>query len=249
FISKIMKSYIQNFGRPDIIHAHSALWGGEIALYISKVLKIPYVITEHSSIYARDLVKSWQEPYLRRIFENASLVIGVSSRLLEDISKYFNHKNFDSVLNVVDTDYFTLPTVKRKKDPFKFLSIALLSPKKGMDILIRAFYEAFRDVDDVVLEIGGDGPSRPILESLVKELKMEEKIKFLGMLDRYQVRENMWRANVFVLPSYYETFGVVLIEAMATGLPVIATRCGGPEDFVNPKEGSFVEKRECFRVS
>lgn len=249
YIPKLIKSYIQNLGKPDIVHAHSALWGGEIALCISKILKIPYVITEHSSAYARGLIKPWQETYLKRIFENASLVIGVSSKLLENISQYYTHKNSEVVPNVVDTDYFTLPPTRRKKCPFEFLSVALLTPIKGMEILIKAFYEAFREVDDVVLKIGGDGPSRPLLEKLVEELKMKERVKFLGMLDRYQVRENMWKANVFVLPSYYETFGVVLIEAMSTGLPVIATKCGGPEDFVNPMVGSLVEKGNVLELA
>lgn len=67
---------------------------------------------------------------------------------------------------------------KEKKDPFKF-PIALLTPKKGMDILIRAFYEAFRDVEEVVLEIGGDGPSRPI-RKLSKRTKNGGKDKVFG---------------------------------------------------------------------
>ena len=65
-------------------------------------------------------------------------------------------------------------------------------------------------------------------------------MRFLGLLDRDKVRETMWKANAFVLPSYFETFGVVLIEAMATGLPVISTKCGGPEDFITSDVGYLV---------
>ena len=111
---------------------------------------------------------------------------------------------------------------------------------KGHDHLLRAFATHFRGDPGVRLRIGGDGPERWRLEALAAELGLEKQIDFLGWLGRDQVVREMQHANVFVLPSRYETFGVVLIEALACGKPVIATRCGGPERIVHDGNGILV---------
>jgi len=69
-----------------------------------------------------------------------------------------------------------------------------------------------------------------------------EGVEFTGALSRSETRRQMWSANALVLPSEFETFGVVLIEALATGIPVIATRCGGPEEIVTPAEGVLINR-------
>jgi glycosyltransferase involved in cell wall biosynthesis len=114
--------------------------------------------------------------------------------------------------------------------------VGLFDAVKGTDVLLRAFAQAFAGRGDVVLEIGGGGPLEPSLRALAAELGIAGQTTFLGLLTRAQVREAMWRADAFVLPSHIETFGVVVIEAMATGLPVASTACGGPQDTVVPGE-------------
>ena len=79
------------------------------------------------------------------------------------------------------------------------------------------------------------------LEALVQEKALTEQVTFLGSLTREQVRQEVSEADAFVLSSEYETFGVVVIEALALGKPVIATRCGGPESIVVPSVGYLVE--------
>lgn len=133
--------------------------------------------------------------------------------------------------------------------PFRFLTVSLLSPHKRVDWLLRAFAQAFSQHDDVILEIGGDGEDRAALENLVRELAISERVRFLGRLDRAGVREAMQRANAFVLTSLFETFGIVLIEAMATGLPVVSTACGGPEDIVTPEVGLLVPTDQFDRLA
>jgi len=219
----------------------SQLFGGGLAaLYIYKCLNIPYIITEHSTIYARGLIKSWHQRYLKDIFQNAKMLIAVSSSLARLIEPYTSRKSIEVIPNVVNTMFFTLPLNPRAKKPFIFLTVALLTPKKGIDILIRAFASVFKNNSNVELWIGGDGPLRSQLEYLAKMLDVASQIRFLGLLDREKVKLAMWKANAFVLPSYFETFGVVLIEAMSTGLPIISTKCGGPEDFITPKVGYLV---------
>lgn len=93
------------------------------------------------------------------------------------------------------------------------------------------------------LKIGGDGPLRKQLESKAKDLEIERQVIFTGLLSREKVLREMKNCDVFVLSSTFETFGVVLIEALACGKPVVATKCGGPEDIVNSTNGYLVPKK------
>jgi glycosyltransferase involved in cell wall biosynthesis len=172
---------------------------------------------------------------------DASEVITVSGALRADLRRYAPDRKIHVIPNLVDTDYFTLPETPPEQKPFRFLTVASLKPVKGVDLLIQAFHRAFLEREDVVLEIAGEGPERCNLENLVRDLKISDHVCFSGLLTREQVRKCMWRSNVFVLASHVETFGVVLAEALATGLPVIATKCGGPEDFVDKETGFLVE--------
>lgn len=235
----LANAYISKFGRPDIIHAHS-ICGGIAANAISKRLGIPYVITEHSTDFARGLIEDWQVKDIKSAYNNSSSVVAVSNPLAKIIQPYVD-KPVKVIPNLINVDFFSLPEKPRTAVRFNFLALALLTPKKGLDVLIRSFAEAFREIENVFLEIGGDGPQRAELEELARDQKIASKVKFLGLLNPHEVREAMWRSNAFVLSSYVETFGVVCIEAMSTGLPVIATRCGGPEDFIDKNVGQVIE--------
>jgi glycosyltransferase involved in cell wall biosynthesis len=98
-----------------------------------------------------------------------------------------------------------------------------------------------RGVNSFEVVIGGDGQDREKLQQQVKELKLVERVHFLGALDRAQVKSEMQKCDVFVLPSLHETFGVVVGEAMACGKPVVVTRCGGPEFVVTEETGVLVD--------
>ncbi len=141
----------------------------------------------------------------------------------------------------VDDAYWTPPPTPRERSPFTFYAQAHLVPHKGFALLIRTFANCFRGTAQVRLIIGGDGAIRQDLESLAEGLGVRGQVKFVGALPRDAVRDAMRSANCFVLPSFAENFGVVLIEALATGLPVISTRCGGPEDIITPEVGVLLE--------
>ena len=115
-------------------------------------------------------------------------------------------------------------------------------PLKCFDILIRAFAELIQGgYTDIQLRILGRGDEKPGLEKLARDLNIEDKVIFAGRLSREAVRDELQAANCFVLASRFEAFGIVLIEAMATGLPVIATRSGGPENIIKPEYGYLVD--------
>lgn len=245
---RLFSKYIKKYGVPNIIHAHSVLWGGYTAMLLAKEYNIPFVLTEHSSSYAQGLIKDWEIPYIKATFEGADKLLAVSRPYVEILKKFTNGREIEVLPNFIDTNFFSYRE-KNKDKKFVFLVVAFLKPEKGIDILIKSFAEAFKGNQNIVLKIGGEGIHRKYLESLVDELNIRDQVMFLGELSREEVRGNLWQSNVFVLPSYFETFGVVLIEALSTGTPVISTNSGGQVDIVSPFVGKLVDPGDVHQLS
>jgi len=251
---KLFKLYETEEGKPDIIHAHSALLAGSLASHLKRKFDIPYLLTEHSNIYAMNKLKDSRRELATEAFQNASLNIAVSPQLGQTIKeKICADIQFKWIPNLV-SDYFEshitskeILAVKRQRLNFQsdctFLNVALMTEKKGQFDLIESFSKAFSKHDKVELYIGGEGPLLPKLKEKVIELNLQNRIFFLGRLTRQEVAQHMLNSDVFILSSHYETFGVVLVEALACGTPVIATKCGGPECIVNSSNGILVNPK------
>ncbi|AYD39337.1 glycosyltransferase family 4 protein [Clostridium fermenticellae] len=247
---KLADKYIGNNGIPDVIHAHSVLWGGYVAYIVSKKYSIPYIVTEHFSGLARGLISKREKLYAFKVFDNSRNIVCVSNSLKNLLENQYSVHNSIVIPNMVDTEFFYKGSRKCDSEHiFTFLDVCFLTKNKGVDVLINAFYRAFRYDNKVVLHIGGNGEELPKLKELVKKLKIEKKVIFLGELDREKVRHEMQKANCFVLSSHFETFGVVVIEALSTGCPVIATKCGGPEEILNKDIGVLTEKGDVEKLS
>jgi glycosyltransferase involved in cell wall biosynthesis len=136
------------------------------------------------------------------------------------------------------------PSPLQMADAFTFLNVALLTSTKRQDLLLRAFARAFDCDESVTLRIGGYGSEMKRLQKLTQDLGIGNRVTFLGKLDRAQVLDEMNRCHAFVLSSEFETFGMVVIEALSQGKPVIATRCGGPEDILHARNGILVRKND-----
>lgn len=108
--------------------------------------------------------------------------------------------------------------------------------------MIRSFAKVFSDIDNVFLFIGGNGAILEELQQLSLSLNIDKKIIFLGELTRDGVRNLLLKSHVHVSASYFETFGINMIEALSCGVPVIATKSGGPESFINSKNGMLVSR-------
>ena len=144
--------------------------------------------------------------------------------------------------NSVDGRFFDIGTRTGGKclaDKFSIFNLGV-SPRKGQDILVRAFAAQFLGDAKVSLRIGGYGPMTRHLEALAQELGVGPQIRFLGQLNRVETRREMQLADVYVMSSRYETFGVPLIESLACGTPVVSTTCGAASDIVNCNNGILV---------
>lgn len=244
-IQKLYDQYMKG-NKPDIIHAHCCVWAGYAAMKLSEQIGIPYVVTEHATLFQlhRDEISEKNDKVIRKIFQKAARVICVSGAFAKLIESY--RPDIDVVGNVVNCDAFVPRADSEKHRGIRFLTVCYMEEeaqlyKKGIDILIQAWTEVVKKYTDVKLVIGGGGSAKTKVEQWVEEQGISKYVEFTGALDRKQVIQEMQSCDCFVLPSRYETFGVVYIEAMACGKPVIAVANGGPDDFVKPFNGFLIK--------
>jgi len=147
--------------------------------------------------------------------------------------------SIDVIPNMVDCDKFKLNNINLE-DKFIFLTVSYLKDNKNVDVLIKAFKKALDHIDAKLI-IGGKGPEEEKLKMLCADLGISNKVEFKGALSRAEVPQVINSCNVFVLASKFETFGVVLIEALSSGKPVISTKNGGAQDIVNSNNGLLVD--------
>lgn len=122
-------------------------------------------------------------------------------------------------------------------------SLQRLYPRKGIEYLIRAVPHVLKKHPAAVFLIGGKGPEREKLEALAQELGVGRSVIFAGFIPDDELKNYYEAATVFAMPSLYEGFGVVYVDALLNGVPIVTTRCGGPEDIVTTENGFLVPVR------
>lgn len=244
---RLMRSY--QF-KPDLLHAHVALPAGLAGAAIKRLFGIPLVITEHTgpfSMLMRDRFAAWAT---RQAIQSANRVIAVSRALRDQIWAYPQlHRHIDIIPNVVDTSAFQiadrgLGIAESVRDPKskRLLFIGEMNtPIKGVDYLLGAMSLLRKRGIDCHLTLVGQGRNRREYETTARRLSVADLCQFVGVVPHSEIARLMSESDVFVLPSLAETFGVVLVEAMSAGVPVVATHCGGPDEIVTPDVGVLVE--------
>lgn len=249
-LQKLYARAVKEFGKPDVLHAHFTDYG-YLAAKLKETEQVPLVLTEHSSLVNQDKLPSDIEQAAKIAFTRADKLIAVSPALAEKMREH-SHRSVLWIPDMVDTELFAytgeheqMRTLWEETEleggEFSFLSCGNLRKVKRMDVLIQAFARAFRDCPKVHLTICGQGEEEGNLRKLIYDLKMENRIELAGIRPREEIAQRLQQADCFVLASVSETFGVSYLEALSCGVPVIATRCGGPECFVNEHNGLMVE--------
>lgn len=230
-VKKLFDKAVRDKGVPDIVHIHSFRFAGYGAVQKAREYKVPCVLTEHYSAIESNTLTQTEKKYLA--LTKPDKTVAVSVPLAEKLQTY----GIDSAVipNFVDTDLFEYEPIPHEK--FTFVTCCWLSKRKAIDVLIKAFAE----VADCCLNIIGGGPELENLKNLTEELGLSQRVCFIPETSHEMLGERLNECDCFVLPSRAETFGVVYIEAMACGLPVIATRCGGPEHIVDDSNGILVD--------
>lgn len=176
-----------------------------------------------------------------RIYDNADPIFALSEYTANTIASKYNVKRelIDVVHYPIDTNRFT-PAPSDSNDSSKVLFAGRINdPRKNTRMLLRAFEKVQSEVDDATLQLIGDDPD-PELASFAKSRGIIDSVEFTGYIPSGELPQVYRDADVFALASHQEGLGIVGLEAMACGTPVVATQCGGPEDFVRDGENGFL---------
>jgi glycosyltransferase involved in cell wall biosynthesis len=229
---------------PDLVHVQVAMKAGLIALYLKWKYKIPYVLTEHWTAYyagAKDslLKKSFITRYLTRlVLKNAARFLPVSDSLGNQIHQHWVQIPFQKIPNVVNTRFF-YPSESQMENGFRFIHISTLLYPKNPEGIIRCFIKLLSQGvhADLVLV----GPLNPALQEIIQSSRLPpEKIHCTGEIPYEQVGTELRKSSALVIFSFYENMPCVMLEALCTGIPVIATRVGGIPEVIQEDNGILI---------
>ena len=243
--------------RPDIVHTH--LFGASIVGRLAaRMVGCPVVSTIHDADYepivrrgnpglTRAKQLSLQAADAATVLASRARIVAVSEYVAQSVRRRLGVRGsrVETIHNGVDVDLYRPDGARRhqlrvtlslRPDTRVLICVGRMTPQKGQETLIRAMSELRVRAPDAPLHLllVGDGAWRPAYESLARELGVETAISFLG--PRWDVVDLLRAADILVLPSIHEGFGLVLAEALASGVPVVASRIGPVPEIVRPGE-------------
>lgn len=231
----------------DLIHAHFTFPDGCVAAKLGKRYGVPVIITEQASWHP------WMENFklVRRqamwAARQAAFHIAISNALRSSIARFTGDSaRLRIIPDGVDGSVFTLPKNDVRLLSNQILFVGNIRPVKGVDLLIKSMQILARRRPDVKLVIVGGSFYKNYkieydrLREMVIKFDLESQIEFVGERSNAELLRYLQESALLVLPSRRESLGTVLIEALACGTPVVATRCGGPEDIVTDDVGVLV---------
>lgn len=236
--NRLYKIIEKEHGRPDVIYSHY-MRVNFYAASLHEKYHIPAVGVEHWSELNKPVVDKHVIALGEKTYCRLDKVIAVSQPLSANIERMFRVKP-EVVSNIIDIDYVKTARKISKNKIIKITTISRLVPQKRIDILLRALAKVCFADFKWELTVVGSGPLEKELKALNKELGLTDKVHFVGQKSHEEICQILAESDFFALASQYETFGVVFVEAMSFGLPVIGTRCGGPEMIINENNGLLV---------
>ncbi len=247
---KIVKKY-----KIDIIHAHSVIPTGLVGVIVAKIMGFPLFITTHGMDINNFDAKSIYGHLISFSLNHCDRAIAVSDDLAETMKSLGINKDKIIILrNAVDTERFK--SFKNTKFRHKYgvkeneiliLFVGYLDTFKGIFELIDTFYEINKKNKNVKLMMVGTGPKKDELKKKISHLGLRSYVMLTGAVSNTEIHSYYQMADVFVLPSYTEGFPLSVLEAMACGIPVVASNVGGIHEIVKNGLSGFLvypKKRE-----
>lgn len=256
----ILSSLLHSFlyvrdSKPDHVIAFFTIPSGVAALFVKWCFGIPYTVSlrggDVPGFMKQQLwIYHWlMRPLIRLIWWNAENVVANSQGLKELALESSRDLSIQTIPNGVDGGFFSSSRQPRRgfhvsfhpeEEVVRFLTVGRLSPQKGLPDLISAFTGLLSEGYPAQLWIVGDGPERNYLTQMVRELGIEPHVTFFGWQPQDRLRDFYEACDVFVLASHYEGMANVLLEAMASGLPVISTEVQGARELIVPELNGYL---------
>lgn len=231
----------------DIVHTQHAHYGAMGSVLAAKLIKKPVVCKIAGSGKTGDVAALKRTPlrsFLLKILKRIDRFVTVSRETQRELQEAgFEEKQIALIPNGVDTEFFCPPSREQRSnkntvDSTKILLyVGRIAQEKGLDILLRAVSLLPRSYE-LKLRVLGNGPLWEEMQALVAHLGISDQVEFLGEVEN--VREHLQSADMFVLPSRFEGLSNALLEAMACGLPVVATKTSGTVDVLRHGENGLL---------
>lgn len=224
--------------KPDVIHTH--LTGCTYAIFYALLHKVKIIHTIHTRPACE--LPLLLSRLLKLLYKTGKAVpVAISNTILMETSEFYNIKNekIEMIHNPVDVKKFTPENYKKENSTITFINVGRLNKVKNQRLILNAFCEVKKTVNDIQLIIVGDGELKDELLLETERLNLRDSVTFTGNI--HNVEDRLRQADVFILSSEYEGLPLSILEAMAAGLPIIATNVGGVPDIVEDN-GILIEK-------
>jgi len=239
--ARIAARVLRTFGRIDLVHAHVVLPAGLLGAAISRAMGVPLLLQEHSAPFSMHLDTDAKRAAVRRTLATATVVCAVGVDLADRIGEQHVAHTIRLTPNLVRTGLFMPSNMPNDRTHLRVVSVGSLEERKGFDVLLDAVAFLQRSGQRVRLRIVGAGSLYQSLSARVSQLDLDPATTLLGSHSRARTASIIADSHIYVCSSRQETFGIAPAEALSVGRPVVSTRCGGPEEFVDDSCGAVVE--------
>ena len=237
-----LKYIKKHFFNPDLIHLHVTYPLGQVALLWKKLFGYKYVLTEHWTIYQpqnKNVLVGKLKRKIVKIANNAELIMPVSLDLQRCMEGHGVHNRFQVIYNLVNTDIFRLGEAKTENKKHILHISTLRDEAKNFSGILRTIERLRQQRDDFELHVIHDYDA-PEFKAFVKEHHLEDCVVFHGKKSSAEVAEAYQNADFFVLFSNFENLPCVIVEAFASGVPVLSTAVGGIAEILSPDRGILI---------
>jgi glycosyltransferase involved in cell wall biosynthesis len=245
----------------DQVHVFFGIPSGPLGWYLKKTRKIPYAVLlgggdvpgaqERFSVHYKLL-----GPFLKAVWRNAKIVIPNSKGLKAKAEAFSPDARFEIVYTGVDTGRFAPRRAENDPSVFSMCTVARLVESKGIQNVIKALPAIAKNTNrQIRYDIYGDGPFIKELKKLADSLNVSGPVTFAGYTARERLAEKLSQHDLFVFPSFREGMSNVVLEAMASGLPIVMTNCEGSDELIDgngiilPQDDGIVASLESALIS
>ncbi len=226
---KAYKKYEKIHGKPDVLHAQVALPSGYACVMLSKKINVPVIMTEHFSGYLR-FFDCQNKKYNDIVMKEAKITC-VSSFMVEEYKE--KGVNADVLPNVVECKTFDKTREKRPEGRYNLVSLCAMRPGKRLENIIEAIKTLKEEIPAIHYTAIGDGELLEYYKKYANDSGLSEYVSFVGRKNHDEIAEIFTKMDCMLIPSDVETFAIPAVEAMAAGIPVVATKTQGPKMFLD----------------